>query len=424
MFITAPLASARAFTRYAFAVQYHGGKFLGFSYQGRRGENCIVYDEKQSVQVDLRGIESVEGRVRRALDRLVGIGNYANVQVSSRTDRGVHAWRNTFQVDIRPRLHSGKERRSTGDGRTATNEPPTRWRPKNLVSGLNFYLSRLPSHLTDKEHGKGRNSSYSGRNDNSSYQNDPIHNNICILSSAVAPSTTIPNKHYDPNLPEHEIANPPRIPWDVRFTATRRTYAYQILHSYDGPSNLGNGDTHHSSACYHSQPFEHDRVWRIHDTHIEKQTNGCGLDVGAMNLAGRHLVGTHDFTSFRGKGCQRSSPVVTLEDVCVNQNNYGNGCGGIISCIQKSGPEDGKENARDILHAPSTLHLVTIVITGKSFLYRQVRNIVACLVDVGRGRLKPADVKEILEERDRSCTPGMAPSKGLFLVDVEHGNRF
>ena len=90
--VTLLASTSRAFTRYAFAVQYHGGNFLGFAYQGQRGENCIVYRNKIA-QADLRGIESIEGRLRRALDQLVGTDNYTNIQVSSRTDRGVHAWR-------------------------------------------------------------------------------------------------------------------------------------------------------------------------------------------------------------------------------------------------------------------------------------------------------------------------------------------
>lgn len=66
------IASSRAFTRYAFAVQYHGGNFLGFPYQGRNVENCIIYNQNKEsiVQTDLRGIESVEGRLRRAFDQL------------------------------------------------------------------------------------------------------------------------------------------------------------------------------------------------------------------------------------------------------------------------------------------------------------------------------------------------------------------
>ncbi len=73
-------ASTNAFTRYVFAVQYHGHNCLGFTYQGLRGENCVLY-KNQTVQADLRGIESVEGRIRRALDRLVGVNNYSNIQV-------------------------------------------------------------------------------------------------------------------------------------------------------------------------------------------------------------------------------------------------------------------------------------------------------------------------------------------------------
>jgi tRNA pseudouridine38-40 synthase len=65
--------------------------------------------------------------------------------------------------------------------------------------------------------------------------------------------------------------------------------------------------------------------------------------------------------------------------------------------------------------------LVLIKVSGKSFVYRQVRNMVGCLVEVGRGNLDPEDVKHILETRDRRIAPAMAPSSGLFLVDVEHG---
>ena len=43
-------------------------------------------------------------------------------------------------------------------------------------------------------------------------------------------------------------------------------------------------------------------------------------------------------------------------------------------------------------------------------------------MEVGRGKLDPIDVKQILETRDRSAAPAMAPAAGLFLVDVEHGD--
>lgn len=394
---TTPYYCCRIFTRYVFAVSYHGEKLLGFSYQGPTGENCLVYNPDKTVQADLRGVESVEGRLRRALDLLVGESNYQNIQVSSRTDRGVHALRNTLQVDIRPRCKQHRNKNDANNETTLddrTSNSKRQWKPKNLLHGLNFYLSRIPSYPTlPSDTDNKANAS------KANFYNHPFNNNITVLSSVVAPDTMITNQNYDPSLPEDE-SNPKRLPWDVRFSATQRTYAYRILHSYH---------THEAKSAasyYHSQPFEHDRVWRIHD---DKGSVG-ELDIDAMNCAARFLVGTHDFTSFRGKGCQRSSPVTTLDDVVVHKERYH----GIMSGFMLAKNESG--------NIPESFHLVTIIIKGKSFLYHQVRNIVACLVEVGQGRLTPSDVQKILEKKDRSAAPGMAPAQGLFLVDVKHGD--
>jgi len=500
------------FIRYAFSVQYHGGNSLGFSYQGPKAENCIVYHpsslsdraedadathnediilsapKQQTIQADLRGLESIEGRIRRALDHLVGRDGYQNIRVSSRTDRGVHAWRNTFHVDIRasvigkkilqlPVLESldGDECETISSSSSSSssaddegkNEISLRpWKPVNLVHGLNFYLSRLSTYaaegetsstdkydtqqimnhqgkLTKRQRRKQSRKKLQSNNNNN--KNDELsslqtNSDICILSSAIAPSTRIPNMRFDPTLPENENTNPKTLQWDARFTATRRVYAYRILHSRDDNADTANShnddnetelnsEHHHATACYHSHPFEHDRVWRIHDKgrskkrKINSDTTTAALDVNAMNRAGRHLVGTHDFTSFRGKGCQRSSPIVTLEDVWVGSEPYhGNDHtfgGGVLSGVFRTNRPQWRLPS---LHRPDNLRLITVVIAGKSFLYHQVRNIVACLVEVGRGRLTPEDVKEILEKRDRSAAPGMAPAEGLFLVDVEHGD--
>jgi len=384
----------------------------------------------------------------------VGADNHTNIQVSSRTDRGVHAWRNTLQVDIRPRLPRGSKHEA--DAKT---QPKMVWCTKNLVHGLNFYLTRLsnyPSEATDvidcDENDMNANNldvshastlksegclkPLKGAQTSSTYlHGQSMSSGVRILSSAIASDRSIPNPNYDPNRPEHDATNPKIFPWDVRFTATRRTYAYQILHSSDGSDSHSDGEkdeqediytlrNHYQSDCCYSEPFEHDRVWKIHEKERTKQTGGNvlkSLDIDAMNRAGQHLVGSHDFTSFRGKGCERSSPIVTLEDIWVGQEKYhDSGCGGVLSgVLRRTG--DGKKSVLPSLRTHKSLRLVTVVITGKSFLYHQVRNIVACLVDVGRGKLKPNDVKDILEKRDRSCAPGMAPAQGLFLVDVEHG---
>ena len=97
------------FVRYALSVSYHGGSSLGFSYQGSH-ENALLTDG-----TDLRGLYSIEGRIRRALSALVGNtsqhmpdaynnlieeDNFENIQVSSRTDRGVHALKSKLHSNI------------------------------------------------------------------------------------------------------------------------------------------------------------------------------------------------------------------------------------------------------------------------------------------------------------------------------------
>ena len=66
--------------------------------------------------------------------------------------------------------------------------------------------------------------------------------------------------------------------------------------------------------------------------------------------------------------------------------------------------------------------VITVIIQGDAFLYRQVRNIVGCLVDVGKKRFSLNDVEEILLARDRRKAGVMAPAHGLYLANVEHQN--
>ena len=58
--------------------------------------------------------------------------------------------------------------------------------------------------------------------------------------------------------------------------------------------------------------------------------------------------------------------------------------------------------------------------TGNGFLYKMVRNIVGTLVDVGLGRKNPADVKRILEAKDRRQAGKTAPAQGLCLLEVKY----
>lgn len=320
----------------------------------------------------------MEGRLRDALGCLVGDGNFENIQVSSRTDRGVHALKNTCHVDIRQRNKNADE--VVGS-----------WDPRRIVSGLNFYLVRQNRNKTENEledyphyHNKTRGQPYTHEFLGSSppRRHSPPHE-VRVLRAAKAP-LTMKNVFYAGK----DDDQPALIEWNARFSATQRAYAYRIFHQPGLEDN-------------HGIPFEWDRSWVLRDSNP--------LDIEAMREAALCLTGTHDFTSFRGKNCQRASPVVTMKQIAVKSQPKG-----------ALGMTDLGEMFR--LESESDASLVTIGIVGDSFLYRQVRNMVGCLVSVGRGKLDPTKVRRILAERDRTKAPSTAPAHGLFLVDVQHGD--
>jgi tRNA pseudouridine38-40 synthase len=110
------------------------------------------------------------------------------------------------------------------------------------------------------------------------------------------------------------------------------------------------------------------------------------LDVEAMRSAARMLVGRHDFRGFATTSDQRRTSVRT-----------------IFRC--------------DVVEAGSELQ---VICQGDGFLYNMVRNIVGTLVEIGRGRWQPQQVRRILESRDRSLAGPTALPDGLSLVCVHY----
>ena len=106
------------------------------------------------------------------------------------------------------------------------------------------------------------------------------------------------------------------------------------------------------------------------------------LDEAAMRQAARHLLGEHDFTSFRASACQALSPVKTLHRID----------------IHKRGPYWRFE------------------FEGNAFLHHMIRNIMGCLVHVGSGVQPPEWMREVLEAKSRdAAAPTFAPD-GLYFA--------
>ena len=142
----------------------------------------------------------------------------------------------------------------------------------------------------------------------------------------------------------------------ARFSAVGRGYIYRILNRR-GPS-----------------PLRINRVWQV----------TYPLDIEAMKEGAQYLLGNHDFSSFRGSGCQALSPVKTLDKLDIEQI--------------------GDE--------------IIFTVEARSFIYHQVRNMVGTLQEVGNGKLQPIDVKHILEACDRKKAGVSAPAYGLYLNKV------
>ncbi|NXH49274.1 PUSL1 protein, partial [Dicaeum eximium] len=158
----------------------------------------------------------------------------------------------------------------------------------------------------------------------------------------------------------------------ARFCALSRTYIYRLLL----------GCAHHSQIPV----FERDLCWA---------PAGGPLDIPAMREAGKFLLGTHDFSTFRSLHSEFQSPVRTLL-----QLEFQRAPGFLAHHYQHRG-----------------LEFWEVKVKGRAFLYRQVRRMVGALVAVGQGKLAPEHIQELLELKDSRAFPphAMAPASGLFL---------
>ncbi|AUQ75401.1 tRNA pseudouridine(38-40) synthase TruA [Phaeobacter piscinae] len=148
--------------------------------------------------------------------------------------------------------------------------------------------------------------------------------------------------------------------WHARFSAVERQYLFRIL--------IRRAPATHEAG----------QVWQLnHD-----------LDADAMQEAANHLIGQHDFTTFRSSICQAASPLKTLDELRVAR-------------VQGfSGPE------------------IHFHVRARSFLHNQVRSFVGTLERVGAGAWAPEDVKTALESQDRAACGPVCPGHGLYLARV------
>ncbi len=145
------------------------------------------------------------------------------------------------------------------------------------------------------------------------------------------------------------------LDFHARFSAQERIYCYKIL-------NRTERLTFQKNLSYHFR---------------------YRLDVEKMRVASKYLIGKHDFSAFRSSECQKN-PIKTLNFIKI-------------------------EKQEDVIE---------FKIGAKSFLHNMVRIIVAVLLEIGRGKIAPEKIQELLKEKTRINTPYNAPACGLYFESV------
>ncbi len=117
---------------------------------------------------------------------------------------------------------------------------------------------------------------------------------------------------------------------------------------------------------------------------------GKPLDLDRMRLAAQHLIGEHDFTSFRASACQALSPIKNLMHIDITRRGA----------------------------------YWRFVFEANSFLHHMVRNLMGCLIMVGDGRRPPAWMVEVLAAKNRDAAAPTFSPHGLYFLGPRYDDRW
>jgi tRNA pseudouridine38-40 synthase len=312
------------------------------------------------------------GALHSSLVSLVGETNIGDFQAASRTDAGVHALQNVVHVDVR---------RLRGQVGPEGAEP---FSAERLRLALNAGLRSL-------EYAKN--------------------------FTQVEAATRVPNS------------------WHCRRHLAYKTYIYRLAFPRQGSA---------VSPAMQAEPplFSMPYCYFVREP----------LDVSAMQRATRHLVGTRDFSALRGSGCTSITSIKSLFQVDVQPDDCNsfhdspavqevagqlNGASGIPQRYEaaqassflhgflplpncRARPEFG--SFQQYSQRAPLLASCSLVVRGNAFMYQMVRNMAGLLVQVGRGKIQPDAVPDVLamQQRVKLNFVPCAPPQGLFLAEVKY----
>jgi len=236
-------------------------------------------------------------------------------------------------------------------------EPPGEEPLRTVQGELEQVLVRLLGTPKDQLHLMGASRTDSGVHALGQAAMFDAETSIPIEKMALAINARLPN---DMEVRKAELAPPG---FDVIGDVKNKQYLYRIYNAEKRPLWARNAVYH----CFSSE-----------------------LDVLAMNDAAQRLIGTHDIEGFAAAGHGRESTVRTIFDC--------------MAFVDPTHPDE-----------------VHITVQGSGFLYNSVRIIAGTLIEVGRGRFKPAQIDQILATADRTLAGPTLPPQGLCLEWVSYG---
>ena len=189
---------------------------------------------------------------------------------------------------------------------------------------------------------------------------------VHALEQCVSFETNFPNTSKLPMALNSKLPKDIRILWakevdedfHARYSAHKKTYLYRIK-----TENI-------------ESPFDEQIT-----TYLPYK-----LNLEKMVEASKYLLGEHNFEAFCSSGSSVPDYTRIIYDLTIKKTD----------------------------------NLFEFEITGNGFLYNMVRIIVGSLVDVGRGKIEPLKIKEILVSQDRQMAGKTMPAKGLTLKKVTY----
>ena len=189
----------------------------------------------------------------------------------------------------------------------------------------------------------------------------------------------------------HSLGNVAVFDTDTRIPAEKISYALNqrlpedivVQNSCEVPSDW------HPRHCESRKTYEYrilNRTFPLPTRRLDTYFVHYPVNLECMRQAAERLVGTHDFKSFCSVNTAVEDTVRTIYDCCV-------------------------ERERDI---------IAIRVTGSGFLYNMVRIIAGTLLEVGMGRMKPEQIPQILNARNRAAAGPTAPAHGLTMLGIEY----